>query len=226
MSQSPVQERPVRVLLVDDDPMVRSGLTMILQRGSHGRIQVVGEAADGDQAVAAVERHHPEVVLMDVRMQRTDGLTATSRVRALAHPPEVIVLTTFDSDDEPFRAAAAGASGFLLKTESPEDLVQHVLAVAAGEGAVSKRTARQFMHHLHTSSASPECVSARQAMARLTDREREVATLLSGGLSNAELAERLYVSQSTVKTQLASIQAKLGVDNRIQVAVLVALASV
>lgn len=218
------QERPVRVLLVDDDPMVRSGLTMILQRGSHGQIQVVGAADDGDQAVAAVERHHPDVVLMDVRMQRTDGLTATARVRALPRPPEVIVLTTFDSDDEPFRAAAAGASGFLLKTESPEDLVRHVLGVAAGEGAVSKRTARQFMHHLHT-SASPERVAARQALARLTDREHKVATLLSRGLSNAELAERLYVSQSTVKTQLASIQAKLGVDNRIRVAVLVTLAS-
>ncbi|WP_201023240.1 response regulator transcription factor [Serinicoccus chungangensis] len=224
--QRPVVDRPVRVLLVDDDPMVCSGLRMILQRGSQGRIEVVSSVADGDEAVPAVERHRPDVVLMDVRMQRLDGLTATARVRALARPPEVIVLTTFDSDDEPFRAAAAGASGFLLKTESPDDLVAHVLAVAAEEGAVSKRTARQFMQHLHTVSSAPECVEARQALARLTDRERDVATLVSQGLSNVELAQRLYVSESTVKTQLSSIQTKLGVGNRIQVAVLVALASV
>ncbi len=218
-------DRPVRVVLVDDDPMVCSGLRMILARGSGGRVEVVASVPDGDQAVEAVQRHHPDVVLMDVRMQRMDGLTATGRVRALPDPPEVIVLTTFDSDDEPFRAAAAGASGFLLKTESPEDLVQHVLAVAAGEGAVSKRTARQFMQRLHDSSASPERRSAQRALASLTDREREVAALVTEGLSNAEIAERLYVSPSTVKAQLSSIQDKLGVDNRVMVAVLVTRAA-
>ena len=213
--------RPVRVVLVDDDPMVCSGLRMILSRGSDGRVEVVASVPDGDQAVEAVQRHHPDVVLMDVRMQRMDGLTATSLVRALPDPPEVIVLTTFDSDDEPFRAAAAGASGFLLKTESPEDLVQHVLAVAAGEGAVSKRTARQFMQHLHVSSVSPQRRAAQRALARLTDREGEVAALVAEGLSNAEIAARLYVSPSTVKAQLASVQDKLRVDNRVMVAVLV-----
>lgn len=213
--------RPVRVVLVDDDPMVCSGLRMILSRGSDGRVEVVASVPDGDQAVEAVQRHHPDVVLMDVRMQRMDGLTATSLVRALPDPPEVIVLTTFDSDDEPFRAAAAGASGFLLKTESPEDLVQHVLAVAAGEGAVSKRTARQFMQHLHASSVSPARRAAQRALARLTDREAEVAALVAEGLSNAEIAARLYVSPSTVKAQLASVQDKLRVDNRVMVAVLV-----
>lgn len=215
------QPRPVRVLLVDDDPMVCSGLRMILHRGSDGRVEVVASVPDGDQAVEAVQRHHPDVVLMDVRMQRLDGLTATGRVRALPDPPQVIVLTTFDSDDEPFRAAVAGASGFLLKTESPDDLVRHVLAVAAGEGAVSKRTARQFMQHVHDSSGSHRRVAARRALDRLTDREVEVAALVAEGLSNAEIAERLYVSPSTVKAQLASVQHKLGVDNRVMVAVLV-----
>lgn len=218
-------QRPVRVLLVDDDPMVCSGLRMILSRGSDGRVEVVGSVPDGDQAVEAVQRHRPDVVLMDVRMQRLDGLTATRRVRALPDPPEVVVLTTFDSDDEPFRAAAAGASGFLLKTESPEDLVRHVLSVAAGEGAVSKRTARQFMQHLHEESSSPRRRQAQEAFGRLTEREREVALLVTEGLSNGEIAERLYVSASTVKAQLASVQHKLGLDNRVMVAVLVTRAA-
>lgn len=218
--------RPVRVLLVDDDPMVCAGLRMILGRGSDGRVKVVGSASDGDQAVGAVQAHHPDVVLMDVRMQRTDGLTATARVRALPDPPEVIVLTTFDADDEPLRAAAAGASGFLLKTESPEDLVRHVLAVADGEGAVSKRTARQLLQHLHDTTASPERVRAADAVATLSPRETEVAELVARGLSNAEIGEQLYVSPSTVKAQLSSIQDKLAVDNRVMVAVVVTLATV
>lgn len=221
----PRTDRPVRVLLVDDDPMVCSGLRMILHRGSDGLVEVVSAVSDGDQAVEAVQRHRPDVVLMDVRMQRLDGLTATARVRALPDPPEVIVLTTFDSDDEPLRAAAAGASGFLLKTESPEDLVRHVLAVAAGEGAVSKRTARQFMQHLRESDRSPERLAARQALASLTGREREVAGLVAEGLSNAEIGQRLHVSPSTVKAQLASIQGRLAVDNRVMIAVLVTRAA-
>lgn len=218
-------ERAVRVLLVDDDPMVCSGLRMILTRGSGGRVEVVASVPDGDLAVEAVQRHHPDVVLMDVRMQRLDGLTATRRVRALPDPPEVIVLTTFDADDEPFRAAAAGASGFLLKTESPDDLVQHVLAVAAGEGAVSKRTARQFMRRMHESAASRERIVARRALEALTPREHDVAVLVVEGLSNAEIAQRLYVSPGTVKAQLSSIQDKLGVDNRVMVAVMVTRAT-
>lgn len=214
------------MLLVDDDPMVCSGLRMILNRGSGGRVEVVASVDDGDQAVTAVQRHHPDVVLMDVRMQRMDGVSATERVRALPSAPEVIVLTTFDSDDEPFRAAAAGASGFLLKTESPDDLVRHVLAVAEGEGAVSKRTARQFMQHLNHGSTSPERVAARDAMRELTEREAEVAALVAQGQSNDDIAAQLYVSVSTVKAHLASIQAKLGVDNRVMVAVLVTRAQV
>ncbi|AXH97930.1 DNA-binding response regulator [Ornithinimicrobium avium] len=204
--------------------MVCAGLRLILGRGSAGQVEVVASVPDGDQAVEAVQRHHPDVVLMDVRMQRMDGLTATMRLRALPHPPEVVVLTTFDSDDEPLRAAAAGASGFLLKTESPEDLVRHVLAVAAGEGAVSKRTARQLMQHLHDTVLPPEQVRAVRAVSTLTPREAEVAGLVARGLSNSEIGERLYVSTSTVKAQLSSVQDKLGVDNRVMVAVMVTLA--
>ncbi|RIK16720.1 MAG: DNA-binding response regulator [Acidobacteria bacterium] len=179
--------------------MVCAGLRMILDRGSRGRVEVVASVPDGDQAVEAVQRHHPDVVLMDVRMQRVDGLTATSRVRALPDPPEVVVLTTFDSDDEPLRAAAAGASGFLLKTES-------------------------LMQHLHDSTVPPEQTRAVRAVATLSPRESEVAELVAEGLSNGEIGERLYVSPSTVKAQLSSVQDKLGVDNRVMVAVTVTLA--
>ena len=219
-----MSDRPVRVLLVDDDAMVCSGLRMILDRGSEGRIEVVGAVHDGDQAVEGVQRHHPDVVLMDVRMPRLDGIAATRRVRDLPSPPEVIVLTTFDSDDEPLRAAAAGANGFLLKTESPEDLVTHVLAVAAGEGAVSKRTAKQLLAHLRHDGTSRRR-SAREAMLRLSAREREVAEQVAQGLSNSEIADRLFVSPSTVKAQLSTIQDKLGVTNRVLIAVLVTQAS-
>ncbi|MDO5740230.1 MAG: response regulator transcription factor [Ornithinimicrobium sp.] len=217
-------EPAVRVLLVDDDPMVCSGLRMILDRGSGGRVEVVGAVGDGAEAVGAVQRHHPDVVLMDVRMPRMDGITATRMVRDLPSPPEVVVLTTFDSDDEPFRAAAAGANGFLLKTESPEDLVAHVIAVAAGEGAVSKRTAKQFMQHVRLDRSS-RWRAARAAVGTLTPRQREVAGHVAAGLSNVEIAQRLYVSPSTVKTQLASIQSKLDVTNRVMIAVMVTQAA-
>ena len=224
MTSAEQPARPVRVLLVDDDPMVCSGLRMILDRGSDGRISVVGAVHDGDQAVEAVQRHAPDVVLMDVRMPRMDGITATRAVRSQPEPPEVVVLTTFDSDDEPFRAAAAGASGFLLKTESPADLVAHVLAVADGEGAVSKRTAKQFMLRLGESS-SARWHQARDAVATLSAGELEVAELVAQGLSNSEIAERRYVSPSTVKAQLATIQDKLQVANRVMIAVLVTQAT-
>lgn len=215
--------RPVRVVLVDDDPMVLQGLTMILGRGSAGRVEVVGTAGDGAAAVTAVQAHHPDVVLMDLRMPVRDGISATAEIVRLPDAPRVLVLTTFDGDDEPVRAARAGAVGFLLKTESPEDVIAAVLAAARGEGAVSRRTARQLMAHIGNGPDAAERERARRGLARLTDRERDVADLVAEGLSNREIAGRLYVSEGTVKTHLAAVQDKLGVANRVLVAVAVTL---
>lgn len=212
---------PVRVLLVDDDPMVLRGLRIMLEAGSDGEICVVGTASDGTQVVPAVQKHHPDVVLMDVRMPGKDGIAATRDVLALPGAPAVIVLTTFDGDDEPIRAAHAGAAGFLLKTESPEDVIAAVLAVAAGEGAVSKRTARQLLHHIADAPGAADQRRAGRLVQTLSPRELEVARGVARGLTNREVAAELFVSESTVKAQLAAVQDKLGVDNRVLVAVLV-----
>ena len=181
----------------------------------------MGSAADGTEVVPAVQAHYPDVVLMDIRMPRKDGSTATREVIALPDPPEVVVLTTFDGDDEPIRAAHAGAVGFLLKTESPEDVVAAVRAVAAGEGAVSKRTAKQLLAHIADGPGAAERERARRLFATLTGREAEVAAAVARGLTNREVAAELFVSEGTVKAHLAAVQEKLGVDNRVLVAVMV-----
>lgn len=213
--------RPIRVLLVDDDPMVVRGLELMLEAGSDGQIEVVGTATDGTQVVPAVQAHHPDVVLMDVRMPHLDGIAATRAVRALPQAPAVVVLTTFDGEDEPIRAAHAGAAGFLLKTESPDDIVAAVRAVAAGEGAVSRRTARQLLHHIAGPAGSVDHRRAGELIGTLSPRELEVARAVARGLTNREIAAELFVSEGTVKAQLSAVQDKLGVDNRVLVAVLV-----
>lgn len=213
--------RPIRVLLVDDDPMVVRGLQLMLEAGSDGEISVVGTAGDGTEVVQAVRAHYPDVVLMDVRMPRKDGIAATREIVALPDAPAVVVLTTFDGEDEPIRAAHAGAAGFLLKTESPEDIVAAVRAVAAGEGAVSKRTARQLLHHIADAPGAADQRRAGRLVAALSPREAQVASAVARGLTNREIASELYVSEGTVKAQLATVQDKLGVDNRVLVAVLV-----
>lgn len=211
--------RLIRVLLVDDDPMVVRGLHLMLEAGSDGEIRVVGTAADGTEVVRAVQAHHPDVVLMDVRMPQQDGIATTRQIVALPDAPAVVVLTTFDSEDEPIRAAHAGAAGFLLKTESPEDIVAAVRAVAAGEGAVSKRTARQLLHHIADAPGAADQRRARQLVATLSPRELEVARAVARGLTNREIGAELFVSEGTVKAQLAAVQDKLAVDNRVLVAV-------
>ncbi|MGD8151059.1 response regulator [Ornithinimicrobium sp. Y1694] len=216
-----MSERPIRVLLVDDDPMVVRGLRMMLEHGSEGAISVVGTAADGTEVVPAVQAHYPDVVLMDIRMPRKDGISATREVAALPDSPRVIVLTTFDGDDEPIRAAHAGAVGFLLKTESPEDVIAAVRAVASGEGAVSKRTAKQLLAHIADADASGARREARRLVGTLTEREQDVARGVARGLTNKEIAAELFVSEGTVKAHLGSVQEKLQVDNRVLVAVLV-----
>ena len=206
-----------RILLVDDDPLVRSGLRLLLT--SDPGMDVVGEVADGDEVVGAVQRHAPDVVLMDLRMARMDGVEATRAVRALPRAPHVIVLTVWDVDHAVLRSLEAGAEGFLLKSSSPAEILAAVRAVMAGDAVLSPRSTRQVLDHYGADEDRRALEEARAGMAALTDRERAVAVAVAEGLSNAEAAERLYVSAATVKAHLATIQTKLGVRNRVQVAV-------
>ncbi len=211
-------ESCVRVLLVDDDPMVCQGLELMLSSASD--IRVVGTASDGDQVVPAVQAHRPDVVLMDVRMQRIDGLTATRALLTRPQPPRVLVLTTFGDDDEALRAVHSGAAGFLLKTESPQEIIAAVRSVAAGHGAVSKQSAAQLFAHLSQDPGMAARERASVLCARLSDRERQVAAHVAAGLANEQIASHLHLSLSTVKAHLATIQGKLGCAGRVEVAVL------
>lgn len=215
----PMSAPSIRVLLVDDDPLVRSGLAMIL--GGAADVRVVGEAADGDEVPAAVARHRPDVVLMDLRMPRVDGLAATEGLRTAPDPPAVLVLTTFDADGQVLRALRAGAAGFLLKDTPPERIVEAVRTVAAGESALSPSVARQLVAHVADDDAVARRDAAREQLARLTDREAEVANAIGQGRSNAEIADALAMSVATVKAHVTRVLAKLEVDNRVQIALLV-----
>jgi DNA-binding NarL/FixJ family response regulator len=214
---------PVRVLVVDDDPLVRAALAMVL--GGAADLTLAGEAADGDEVPAAVERCSPDVVLMDIRMPRTDGLTATERLLRSRDAPEVIVLTTFDADDQVLRALRAGASGFLVKDTPPAAIVEAVRRVAAGEPMLSPTVTRQLIAHVATvDPATPAEGRTGRALARLgqlSDREREVALAVGRGLSNAQIGAELYLSVATVKAHVSRLLVKLDVANRVQVALLV-----
>jgi DNA-binding NarL/FixJ family response regulator len=206
----------IRVLLCDDQALVRSGFRMILE--ARDDIEVVAEAEDGAQALELTWRQLPDVVLMDVRMPRIDGVEATRRLVQAGAEARVVILTTFDLDEYVFEALRAGASGFLLKDVQPEQLVDAVRVVARGEAllapAVTRRLLDRFAHALPGPQAPPA------ELAELTDREREVLALLAGGLSNAELAERLVLSETTIKTHVSSILRKLGLRDRVQAVVL------
>jgi len=206
----------IRVLLVDDDALVRAGLTMMLD-GANG-IEVVGEAADGDQVPAAVDAHAPDVVLMDLRMPRTDGITATRRLRARPRAPEVIVLTTFDADENVLAGLRAGASGYLLKDSPPGQIVEAIRRVAAGDPILSPAITRRLMDRAVATAGARE--RARATLADLTSREREVVLGIARGETNAEIAARLYLSVATVKAHITHILTKLGLANRTQIALL------
>lgn len=206
-----------RVLVVDDEALVRAGLRMILAAADD--LEVVAEAGDGADAVAAVQRHRPDVVLMDIRMPRVDGLAATRAVLALDSPPRVVVLTTFDLDDYVFRALEAGASGFLLKDTPPRDLVGAVRVVAAGEAMLSPAVTRRLIGHFADGGSSRRRAAA-QRLEVLTAREREVLLAVARGLSNAEVGRELYMSEATVKAHVSRLLTKLDVANRVQVAIL------
>ncbi|ATO14783.1 MULTISPECIES: response regulator [Micromonospora] len=213
----------VRVLIVDDDPLVRGALSMIL--GGVPDLTVVGEATDGAEVPAAVAAHAPDVVLMDIRMPRVDGLAATEALRATAEPPEVLVLTTFDADEQVLRALRAGASGFLLKDTPPAEIVAAVRRVAAGEATLSPAVTRKLIAHVTAAAPAPGPDPKRDRAVRLlgglSEREREVALLLGRGRTNAEISAELFMSVATVKAYVSRLLTKLDLNNRVQVALLV-----
>jgi DNA-binding NarL/FixJ family response regulator len=226
----------VRVVLADDQVLVRAGFRVILE--SESGISVVGEAADGAAAVLAVEQHRPDVVCLDVQMPGVDGIEAARRIAALEDPPAVLILTTFDNDDTLFQALDAGASGFLLKNASPEQLVDAVLTVAAGDAllapdvtrrVISRATARASAGPTTGAAAAsaPSATSAQSVpdvaepcvVPGLTERETEVLQLLGRGLSNAEIAGLLFVGDATVKTHVSNVLQKLQLRDRVQAVV-------
>ncbi|RLL70859.1 response regulator transcription factor [Streptomyces sp. Z26] len=209
----------ISVLLVDDDPLVRAGLRLML--GGVPDIEITGEAADGSEVPHLVDRLAPDVVLMDIRMPDVDGLTATEALRARPDPPEIVVLTTFDADAHVLRALRAGAAGFLLKDTPPADIVAAVRKVAAGDPALSPAVTRQLIRHVAGSGRDTRRSRAATALGSLGAREREVALAVGRGGSNAEIARGLHMSLPTVKTHVSRILAKLGLNNRVQIALLV-----
>ena len=209
---------PIRVLIVDDDALVRAGLTMLL--AGAGDIEIVGEAADGSEVEHAVAERQPDVVLMDIRMPGMDGLAATEILRRGEHPPEVIVLTTFDADDHVLAALRAGASGFLLKDTPPAGIVGAIRAVAAGEPILSPTITRRLIGHVTGGDGGERRRHAREQLDRLTEREREVAVAIGRGKSNAEISRDLYMSIATVKAHVSRLLEKLEFNNRVQIALL------
>jgi DNA-binding NarL/FixJ family response regulator len=214
----------IRVMLVDDQELLRTGFRMVLQ--SQGDIEITAEAGDGQEALAVLERTAVDVILMDVRMPRLDGVQATRRICLDEHgapregAPHVLILTTFDLDEYAFAALKAGASGFLLKDVPPTELVAAIRAVHAGDAVVAPTTTRRmidrFAEVLPTARETPGSAT----LAPLTEREREVFLLVAQGLSNGEIAARLVLSEATVKTHVGRILAKLGLRDRVQAVVL------
>jgi DNA-binding NarL/FixJ family response regulator len=208
----------IRVLVVDDEALVRSGLRLILEAATD--IVVVAEARDGDEALAAVRTHRPEVVLMDVRMPGTDGLTAAARIGLDQDAPKVIMLTTFDLDEYVHAALRAGAVGFLLKDTPPRDLADAVRTVAAGHAMLAPSVTRRLITAFAARGTS-SVDDARRRLAALTEREQEVVRSVARGLSNAEIAGELGMAETTVKAHVSRALAKLGLTNRVQAAMLV-----
>jgi DNA-binding NarL/FixJ family response regulator len=209
----------IGVLLADDDELTRTGLRLIIE--SDRELTVVGEAGDGQEAVHLARALRPEVVLMDIRMPAVDGLEATRRIveeAGAGEGPRVLILTTFELDEYVFGALRAGASGFLLKRSSPEVLIEGIKVVAGGDGLLAPSVTRRLIQEFARQPGTPAPPAA--PLGTLTQREREVLALIGGGLSNGEIAARLYISQATVKTHVKRILMKLGLRDRIQAVVL------
>lgn len=210
----------VRVVLADDHELLRTGFRMVLE--SQPDLKVVGEASDGEEAVQLATQLDPDVILMDVRMPRADGIAATEQIAAQAPRTRVLILTTFDLDEYAFSGLRAGASGFLLKDVPPERLIEAVRTVASGDAVVAPRVTRRlletFAGHLPVGGPPAEA-GVHPALAELTPREREVLDEVASGLSNAEIAERLVLTEATVKTHVGRILMKLALRDRVQIVV-------
>jgi len=207
----------VRVALVDDQQLVRAGFRMVID--SQPDLEVTLEAGDGAQALRLLADHRVDVVLMDVRMPHLDGLTATARLTATPDAPRVIVLTTFDLDEYVLEAIRSGASGFLLKDAPPEEMLAAIRTVHAGDAVIAPSSTRRLLEHLVTALPADEAAPQRDALAALTEREREVLVLMARGRSNTEIAADLFVAEATVKTHVGRILAKLDARDRVQAVV-------
>jgi len=207
----------VRVVIADDEPLVRAGVRAILE--SDARIDIVGEASDGHEAVELVRATHPDVAVLDIRMPRLSGIGATSELRELGIHTAVVILTTFGNDDNIAQAISAGADGFLIKASAPRDLIDGVITVAGGGSALSPHVAKLLVSALRESNRSGGAASVRQVH-ELTERERSVLVLLGRGQSNAEIAKELWISEATVKGHVSSILQRLDANNRVQAAII------
>ncbi|MEU1369073.1 response regulator transcription factor [Streptomyces sp. NPDC005803] len=208
------------VLIADDQPMQRFGFRMLLE--SQDDMTVVGEAADGHEAVQLVTRHQPDVALMDIRMPLLDGIEATRRIIRTGSRTRVLIVTTFDLDRYAYDGLRAGASGFLIKDALPEELLSGIRAVASGDAVVAPSLTRRlldaYVQHLPATPGGPATPDAR--LAKLTDREREILTVIGRGWTNSEISERFHVAESTVKTHVSRILAKTGARDRVQAVIL------
>lgn len=215
---------PIRVIVVDDDPMVVTGIKGILQAA--GDIEVVGSASSGEDALERVALHFPDVVLMDIRMPGIGGIEAIRRLINSARPPKVVALTSFDTDNYLFRALEAGAAGYLLKDVAPTALAESIRKVHIGEPILSPRSMQQLIAKVTTGQDQRLQREAAEMLAALTERELEIAVLVAQGRSNLEIAEATFMSTATVKTHLNRINIKLDTSNRVHIAVIVERAQV
>ncbi len=206
----------VRVVLADDQPLVRAALRMVITDAAD--IEVIGEAGNGGEAVEVAERQHPDVVVMDIRMPGLDGIEATRRITQRVAGAHVIMLTTFDDDDYVYGALRAGASGFLVKDMALDDILAAIRVVAAGDGLIAPSVTRRLIKQF--AAGRPAAATSRPEISRITDREREVLALVGSGLSNAEIAERLFISIATAKTYVTRLLAKLDARDRVHLVII------